>query len=397
MLKPSFYAELNERNQYIIKCCFFVFAVNGLYAMILGSFLPLISSEYDLNNTVSGALISAHQVGNLIAGFIAGVLPIYLGRKKAIMFLCSFVVMGFLIMITTGNPVLLLLGFLFTGLSRGSISNFNNTVVNEVSNSSPAALNILHSVFAIGALSAPFLVIVCAYLTGDIGWKIAAGVIIILAIISIILFSRIEIDEHINKKEKKKISYLFLKNDYFWTSAGILFFYLCAEASINGWIVKYFIDSNIMTIQYAQVLASLLWGVILAGRLTCAFLGNRVSKKTLLLSTSVSTACFYLLLLSTQNLFVITIAIMGLGYSMAGIYPTTVSAIGSIIKEYPMSMGVLLMVGGVGAILMPIITGALSDTYGIFAGMSAILIAIGLMIVCVILNLVKVPYPANKL
>lgn len=176
----SFYTQLDKHNRYILKCCFFVFAVNGLYAMILGSLLPLISSEYGLNNTVSGALLSAHQAGNLIAGFIAGVLPLYMGRKKAIIFLCSFVVMGFSIMIITGNPVLLILGFLFTGLSRGSISNFNNTVVNEVSNSSSVALNILHSIFAIGALSSPFLVILCTNIAGERGWKIAAGVIIFL-------------------------------------------------------------------------------------------------------------------------------------------------------------------------------------------------------------------------
>ena len=56
---------------------------------------------------------------------------------------------------------------------------------------------------------------------------------------------------------------------------------------------------------------------------------------------------------------------MGLGLSMAGIYPTTISTIGNTIKTYPMSMGVLLMVSGIGAIIMPIITGALSDAFGI--------------------------------
>ena len=64
-------------------CCFFVFAVNGLYGMILGSMLPLISDEYGLSNTVSGTLLSAHSLGNLTAGFLAGILPVYLGRKKA--------------------------------------------------------------------------------------------------------------------------------------------------------------------------------------------------------------------------------------------------------------------------------------------------------------------------
>jgi len=389
MKKQSFYSQLDKEKRYILICCFFVFAVNGLYSMILGSFLPIISDEYGLNNTMSGALLSAHQAGNLISGFIAGVLPIYLGRKKSIMFLCTFVVMGFLIMILTGNPVLLILGFLFTGLSRGSISNFNNTVVNEVSNSSTSALNFLHSIFAVGALSAPFLVIICTNIAGDIGWKIAAGVIIILCIISICLFSKMEIDDVTATTKKAKISYEFMKSRYFWISAGILFFYLCTEATINGWLVKYFIDSNIMTIKYAQMLASLLWVVVLAGRLTCAFLGDKVSKQKLLMTTSIGTVIFYLLLLSSRDLTIITIAIMGLGFSMAGIYPTTISRIGNIIKAYPMSMGVLLMIGGAGAIIMPIITGALSDAFGIFAGMSAIVFAIILMVFCVVLSVVN--------
>lgn len=47
------------------------------------------------------------------------------------------------------------------------------------------------------------------------------------------------------------------------------------------------------------------------------------------------------------------------------------------------------MVGGIGAIIMPIITGALSDAFGILAGMSAIVIAIILMIFCVVLNVLS--------
>jgi MFS transporter, FHS family, glucose/mannose:H+ symporter len=383
MPKQSFYSQLDSRNKYILLCCFFVFAVNGLYGMILGSLLPLISSTYHLNNTLSGGLISAHQVGNLIAGFIAGVLPLYLGRKKAVIFMCSFVIMGFLIMILTGNPVLLILGFLFTGLSRGSISNFNNTLVNEISNSSAAALNILHSIFAIGALLAPFLVILSTKLAGDFGWRLSAIVIILLALLSMLLFSRMDMDESVRTKQPTDKSYAFLKERKFLIGAGILFFYLCIEATINGWMVKYFIDSGIMSIAYAQILASLLWVVILAGRLTTAFIGNRISKKTILTILSTGTVLFYVLLLSTRNSTTITLAIMGLGFSMAGIYPTTVSTLGSTIKTYPMSMGVLLMIGGCGAILMPLITGALADLFGVLAGMSAIILATLLLLLFV--------------
>lgn len=391
MKKQSFLAQLDGKSRYILICCFFVFAVNGLYAMILGSLLPLISAEYGLNNTVSGMLLSAHQVGNLVAGFIAGILPVYLGRKKSIIFLCCFVIVGFLIMILTGNPVLLILGFLFTGLSRGSISNFNNAVVNEVSNSSPAALNLLHSIFAVGALLAPFLVILCRNIAGDAGWKIAAVTIVVLAFISIILFSQMKIDSEVEKKSNGKVSYAFLKYKHFWICAGTLFFYLCAEATINGWIVKYFKDAGILSIGYAQVLASLLWVAVLAGRLTCVFIGDRISKKMILLMTGIGTVIFYVLLLATQNPAFITFSIIGLGFCMAGVYPTTIANVGDVIKSYPMSMGVLLVLGGIGAIIMPVITGILADQVGLFAGMGAIVFAILLMMACIVFNLFEKP------
>lgn len=398
MNNNSFFKQLNRQDRYILICCFFIFAVNGLYSMILGSLLPLISEEYMLNNTISGALLSAHQVGNLIAGFVAGILPLYLGRKKSILFLCSFVIVGFSIMLLTGNPVLLILGFIFTGLSRGSISNFNNSVVNEVSNSSTVALNILHSVFAVGALAAPFLVIFSTNIVGDSGWRLSIGVIIFLIVISIIMFSQMKIDDQAKEKSKKDgLSYGFLKNIGFWVSAAIFFLYLCAESAINGWLVKYFVDSNIMSIKYAQMLASLLWAVILIGRLITAFLSDKISRNLLLLITSIGTAVFYFLLLSTKNLTIITIAIAGLGLSMAGIYPTMVAVEGNTIKEYPMAMGTLLMIGGIGSIIMPLLTGALSDEFGIFAGMTAIIFAIIVMVILIFARVIKNRPSNNKI
>ena len=254
MERENFYTKLDTDEKFIMNAVFYVFFVNGIFAMVMGSLLPLISQEYGLSDTVSGALISAHSVGNLISGFIAGILPAYLGRKRSIIVLSSFVTMGFIIMITTGSTLLLLTAFLFTGLSRGSVSNFNNTMVNEVSDSSPVG-----------------------------------------------------------------------------------------------------------------------------------FVGSRFKKEHILLVTTSSTVVFYFLLLSTTNVTVITIAIIGIGLSMAGIYPTTVSNVGKTIKDFPMAMGVLLVLGGTGAIVMPMLTGALSDKFGIFAGMSAIVVALILMMVCVVL------------
>lgn len=381
---PSFYEKLDDKNRYILKCCYYVFAVNGLYGMIMGSLLPYISESYHLSDTVSGSLLSAHYVGNLLASFIAGVLPLYFGRKNAIIFLSSFVSAGFILMITTGNPFLLLLSFFFTGLSRGSISNFNNSMVNEISESSPAALSFLHSIFAIGALLAPYLVIASVKSFGFSGWKVAGIVIVILTVISLILFSRMDMPR-LQKKEKVKVSYEFLKEKNFWILAGLLFFYLCGESTINGWLVKYFVDSQILTIGYAQFLASLLWVGVLLGRLAVSAKGDLFPKEKILFVLTIAMTIFFGILLGTKNQMVITVAIFGLGLSMAGVYPTTIAASGNFIKKYPMAMGILLVIGGIGSIVMPLITGSLSDHLGIFYGMAAIIVALALTILCVFL------------
>lgn len=382
MLKNSFYQELSETNKYIIRCCFFIFFVNGLYAMIFGSLLPLLSEAYELNDTVSGMLISSHQAGNLLAGLLAGILPVYLGRKNAILFLSSFVVIGFLLIAITGQPWLLLVAFFFTGISRGSISNFNNKTVNDVSDSSPAALNFLHSLFAIGALLAPFLVILSTWIFGSRGWQVSCLMIIVLILISQWMFSKMPIEEETphHSDSTKESSYAFFKDKLFWNTVVILFFYLCAEAAITGWLVKYFVDAAIMNVQQAQLLASLLWLAILTGRLLCTLFGDRLKRSHLLLFISVGASLFYFLLLSTQSFGVIVLAIFGLGASMGGIYPTAMTIAGPSIRKYPMAMGWLLIIGGIGGITMPIVTGILSTNYGIFAGMAAIIVAIVIML-----------------
>ncbi len=383
-MRNNFYSRLDSDEKYIMKAIFYVFFVNGIFIMVIGALLPILSKVYGLSDTFSGALISAHFVGNLIAGFVAGVLPEYLGRKKSVLFLSSFVAVGFLLLFMVRSPWLLLLAFLFTGISRGSISNFNHTMVNEISDSSPSALNFLHSVFAVGAIMAPLLVLFSTKIMGDNGWRMTVFIISFLTFASVLLYSRMKIQEPLRSKEKT-MAYGFLKSKFFWTNAGILFFYLAGESTINGWIIKYFIDAKIMTMKYAQILASILWVAILIGRLTVAFIGDHFKKKYILLVTTSGTVIFYFLLLSTINVTIITIAIIGIGLSMAGIFPTTISNLGKIIKTYPMAMGTLQVIAGVGAIIMPIMTGALSDRFGIYAGMSAVVVALVFMMACVVL------------
>lgn len=101
--------------------------------------------------------LPAHPSDNLIVDFVSGLVPLYLNLRKSVMLLSKLAFMVFLMIIVWANPVWPLLAFVRTGVGRGSVSNFDNRMVNIFSGGSPAAANLLHSSFALDAILAPMI------------------------------------------------------------------------------------------------------------------------------------------------------------------------------------------------------------------------------------------------
>lgn len=368
--------SLTSSQKSLFIRCFYTFFVNGGLALILGAILPYMKETYEINYVISGMFISVHSAGNLISSFIGGILPAYIGRKASIVLLSSAGVIAFIMMILTSNPYLLLLAFFLTGINRGAVSNFNNTMINEIATGKAWALNLLHSVFAIGAFLAPFLALFFVRNNTD-GWKYAVITLAILCITEVLTFYFMKIPNNtVAKKEKKPLSLVFLKDKYYLTACGILFFYLCAEQAFNGWLVTYFKESGILSGPFAQSMTSLLWVVILIGRLFTAYISSKVKKTNLLFINSIGYVIFFIILISSRSLTLVAISIIGVGFFMSGLYPTTISCVGNIIKEYPMGLSFLLTFAGLGAIIMPTIIGAVAEKVGIIGGMSTVIVAV---------------------
>ncbi len=378
--------ENNEKKLFV--SCYYIFFVNGALALILGAMLPYMKETYNLNYKLTGLMISFHSIGNLISSFIGGILPVYLGRKKSIMLLVSTGTIAFLLMVLSGNPILLLIAFFLTGINRGAVSNFNNTVINDIATGKAWALNLLHAVFALGAFSSPFIALFFTRNNSD-NWIFAALTLAFLCFTELIvlLFMKIP-NNNPAPKEKRKISLEFLKDKNYLIACGILFFYLSAEQAINGWLVTYFKETGIMSDSFAQSMASLLWIVILFGRLTCAYLSQKVKKSKILAVNGIGYVIFFIILLSAKTLPSATIGIVGVGFCMAGLYPTTLSGIGNITKKYPLALSCILTCASLGAILMPSIIGTVADKIGIAGGMSVLIIAAAFTVIFILLNLI---------
>lgn len=132
----AFLKKMDKSSRVLLYTCFFAYFCNGVFSLMMGSVMPDLKAAYGLSDTVRGLLLSAHSAGNLVAGFVSGLAPLYLGQRRAITLLSLLSYIGIVMMVVWGNPVWLLLAFTLTGLGRGSVTNFNNRMANLLSGGS---------------------------------------------------------------------------------------------------------------------------------------------------------------------------------------------------------------------------------------------------------------------
>lgn len=378
------FKDKNQNKQFL--CSYGVFIINGMLALSIGSLLPFIRDSLGLQYAFCGMIVSLHSIGNLISGFASGALAAVWGRKKSILFFNSFFAISYFLIIFSDNNFLLAMSFFLTGMARGATSNFCNASINELAPGKASILNGLHAMFAIGAFSFPLLLLALTKANPE-NWIYACYFMLAMGILSWIMYFIIPVSKDSAAKEKKEkpaSDFSFFKEPLFYLCTLTLFFYLCAEQGVIGWMITYFKDTGLLPESLSQATASVLWIMILAGRLLTAWLSTKFQKEWLLILMSFGFVGFFLLLLFSSTTPLILVGIMGFGFSMAGIYPTTVSFAGSIIQKYALAWSFILTTASLGAIIMPSIIGKLAETAGIFYGMQSIIAVVVIDFLCII-------------
>lgn len=366
----DFLKDSRKKKQFL--CSYSAFIINGMLALSIGSLLPFIRDERGLDYAFCGMIVSLHSVGNLISSFTAGILPMYIGKKKSILIFNALFAFSYLLIIMGGNKWFLALAFLLTGMARGATTNFCNASINSLAPGKVSLISGLHAMFSLGAFLFPILLMVLTNIN-PANWIFACYFMLAMGILSWILYFIIPVDnDKVEKNSRGKAGYAFFKEPLFYLCTLTMFFYLCAEQGVIGWMITYFKDTNLLPASLSQITASVLWIMILTGRLLTAYLSSRIPKEKLLVTMGFGVVGFFFLLLFSKSTPMILFGIMGFGFSMAGIYPTTVSFTGKIIDKYPMAWSYILTFAGLGSILMPSIIGKIAETAGIYYGMSSI-------------------------
>ena len=227
MQKVFVWLGVKPENRSLLVTINLSFFFSGLMMVMLGVILPYIRDDHALSYTQAGMMFSTHQFGNLTAVLTAGALPYVIWRKKSTLILGAGSTLGLVLAVLAGNPFLLMIAFAMTGIGRGTFANVCNSVNAEIAGNKAAALNVLHSGYAMGALLSPMVVFVYVTIFGTPGWRLAPATVAACLATAWILIARSKLPEVPPKKEKGALT--FLKQRNFWIPTMLLFFYLAVE------------------------------------------------------------------------------------------------------------------------------------------------------------------------
>ena len=379
-------SNYNRSEKYIILGELCIFTLLGIYTLMLGILLPLIQEEYLFNDEVYGYLMSAGSFGVIVIAVLASYAAIAIGLKRAYVLQQAFVIVGLILWAVSGDIAILTIGMILVGFARGATANYSNQIVNDITNSSSVAMNVVGVFFALGSFFAPFIIILFTSFTGD--WRFANYGVCALAAIGIIITLFMKLGKEGAKSDDVKrggLSFFRLKK--YWVMLIALFCYLGMEVSIVGWLSKYYMDTHDMSDESAFIMAAVFWGAILVGRVVCSFIAKKIEKAKLILYLSIGSAVFAALFASNMSLAFLIAATVGLGLLIAGNYSTILADTGYIFKEYKLAFGYFIAISGLGPVVMSAIIGVISERYNIQAGIIVIFACAVLLLIASIVNL----------
>ena len=150
-----------------------------------------------------------------------------------------------------------------------------------------------------------------------------------------------------------------------------------------------YVDAGIFPDALSTAMQSLLWIMILLGRLCCASISSRMNKNLLILIMGIMMTFCFIFMISADTTVMIVVGLLGLGFFMSGIYPTTLSTMDSRYNNSTVATGTCIATATVGGILMPIIIGQVAEVSGIAGGVATISVALFFMVLLMVIKLIR--------
>jgi FHS family Na+ dependent glucose MFS transporter 1 len=369
---------------------FAVFVAVGLETASLGPTLPGLAEQTHTQLDAISLLFTAHALGYMFGSFFGG--RLYDRMPGHPLMLLMLLLMAAMLALVPLAPALWMLAaaWLLLGVSGGALDVGGNTLIVWVHGRGVGPfMNALHFFFGVGSFLAPVIVALALALSGNI--TSAYWILAVLVLPVAFWLSRLPSPSSPNHAPAP-----FQGAEYSPTEGGslaeplpsapsrrnivllialLLLFYVGAEAAFGGWVYTYAVALDLSGATTAAYLTSAFWGALTFGRLVAIPVAARFRPRTILLADLLGClASMGVILVWTSSPVAIWLGALGLGFSMASIFPAAISLAERRIPITGQVTGWFLVASSIGAMSVPWLIGQLFEPIGPRIAMIIILV-----------------------
>lgn len=338
------------------------FLLTGIVMTFLGPMLPMLSARWGLSDSESGSLIFAQFFSSMFGMLASGILVQRLGYRLTLILGLLLMALG-TALLASGPWLLGIVSVCIMGIGYGATTPAANLRTAEHDPSrSASALNILNSVWGIGAMSSPFLVALAQRAHRPSAFFFGVTVALLLLLLALAL-SRFIPDTRAHIASSRQNS-RFWKIPIFPLVCVLFFIYVGTETSFGGWVATYAHRIETVPHAFATLTPSFYWGALLAGRALAPF-ALRFHVETSVAKAGLTIALLGgLSLVAAHGTTLVVAGALLAGLGLASIFPISVSLLRTWFGDSSRrASGAIFASGNLGGAIVPWIVGLASTRY----------------------------------
>jgi fucose permease len=330
----------------------------GINSGWIGPFLPQISHAGNLPIERAGLIVSASAAGYFVSVLIAGEISQRVSAQKILIASMVLFAAGLFALAGSAGLTGLLCGGALLGLANGGIDVGANAVIVVMNRERLAsALNYLHVLFGVGALTGP--IIVSAALASHLPywWIFFAGAMACGAI-AIRIAAMPEVEARTIASPTDGLRAM-LAQPLIWAISAVMFLYVGGELGIGAWLYLYLREAGALSAPLASSGVSLYWLGLVCGRAFGGRIGHRIALPLFTMMAATLSAAALAILISAPGVgLAAAAAVFLIGFGFGPVFPNMI-AMGA--THYPAEVGrmtsIVVAGGALGGVAVPWLMG----------------------------------------
>ncbi|KAL5536799.1 hypothetical protein ACEPAF_622 [Sanghuangporus sanghuang] len=366
-----------------------------------GPLLPRFQTYYDVNYTVVSMIFVSNCVGFIVGATANVYLTDRLGSGELDSFSRIYLiivsgaigqVIGYSLLSARLPFPAFCVAFFINGWGMSLQDAQANGYVVALSRDSATKMGIMHAIYGLGAMIAPFSATQFAEMTHR--WSLHFVVSVVIAVVNtmtLVLVFRgktqdecyFEIGEPTMKRgtsQHNKYRQIFT-HKVMHVLAFYSFVYVGVEITISGWTVSYLQEYRDAGASSGYVSTGFFGGITL-GRVALLWVNKKIGEYRVMYIYMLLSLGLELVVWLVPSVVIAGVAVSFVGFFLGPIYPIIINEAGRQIPQWLLtgSVGWIASFGFSGSALFPFITGALSEEFGIVALQPVLIVLMAVMI-----------------